>query len=62
MLFNVSFVAAAAASAVLLPPDGKSYPVILLIAGGYAVTAAVYGMLTARAKEHEPPEPIVVRA
>jgi hypothetical protein len=62
MLFNVSFVAAAAASAVLLPPDGKSYPVILLIAGGYAVTATVYGLLTARARAHEPPEPVVVRA
>jgi MFS family permease len=61
-LFNVSFVAAAAASAVLLPPDGKSYLVIGIIAGGYAVTAAVYGVLTARAKEHEPPEPIVVRS
>jgi hypothetical protein len=38
-LFNLSFVAAAAASAVLLPPDGKSYLVIGIIAGGYAVTA-----------------------
>jgi hypothetical protein len=60
-LFNLSFVAAAAASAVLLPPDGKSYLVIGIIAGGYAVTALGYGLLTARAKEHEPPEPIVVR-
>ncbi len=47
-LFNVSFVSAAAASAVLLPPNGKSYVVICLIAGGYAVTALVYGVLTAR--------------
>ena len=62
MLFNVSFVAAAAASAVLLPPDGKSYLVIGLIAGGYAVTSAVYGVLTARARAHEPPEPVVVRS
>lgn len=60
-LFNVSFVSAAAASAVLLPPDGKSYLVIAIVAGGYAVTALVYGVMTARRVAVEPPEPIVVR-
>ena len=45
-LFNVSFVSAAAASAVLLPPDGKSYLVIGIVAAGYALTALVYGLLT----------------
>ena len=58
-LFNVSFVSAAAASAVLLPADGKSYAVIAIVAGGYAVTALVYGVMTARRAAVEPPEPIV---
>ena len=58
-LFNISFVSAAAASAVLLPPDGKSYAVIALIAAGYAVTALVYGVVTAVRAPQEPPEPIV---
>ena len=58
-LFNVSFVAAAAASAVLLPPDGKSYLVIGIVAAGYALTALVYGLLTARRAADEPPEPVV---
>ena len=53
--------AAAAASAVLLPPDGKSFLVIGIIAGGYALTATAYGIATARARVHEPPEPVVVR-
>ena len=59
-LFNVSFVSAAGASALLLPADGKSYPVIGLVAGGYAVTALVYGVMTARRAASEPPEPVVV--
>ena len=58
-LFNVSFVSAAAASAVLLPPDGKSYLVIGLVAGGYALTALIYSVMTARRAGEEPPEPIV---
>ncbi len=58
-LFNVSFVAAAAAAAVLLPADGKSYPALGLIAGGYAVTAVAYGVATARRAAVEPPEPVM---
>ena len=60
-LFNVSFVSAAAAAAVLLPPDGKSYVVIGIVAGGYAVTALLYGVMTARRAAVEPPEPVVER-
>ncbi len=60
-LFNVSFVAAAGAAAVLLPADGKSYPALALIAVGYAVTAVVYGVLSVRAAPYEPPEPVVTR-
>jgi MFS family permease len=58
-LFNLSFVSAALASAVLLPPDGKSYAVIAIVAAGYAVTALVYGVATARRMPLEPPEPVV---
>ena len=58
-LFNVSFVAAAAAAAVVLPADGKSYLALGLIAGGYAVTAVVYGVTTARRAAGEPPEPVM---
>ena len=58
-LFNVSFVSAAAASAVLLPPDGKSYLVVAIVAGGYAITSLVYGVMTARRASVEPPEPVI---
>jgi len=60
-LFNLSFVSAAAAAAVLLPPDGKSYAVIAMIAGGYGLTSLVYGVATARRAPSEPPEPVVAR-
>jgi MFS family permease len=42
VIFNVSFVAAAAVGAFILPDDGKSYAALALIAVGYAVTAATY--------------------
>jgi len=58
-LFNVSFVGAAAAAAVLVPSNGKSYVVIAFVAGGYALTALVYGVATARRAGSEPPEPVV---
>src|SRR5215475_3705881 len=41
-LFNVTFVAAAVAGAIMLPPTGKSYLVVGLIAAGYALTSASY--------------------
>jgi MFS family permease len=59
-LFNLSFVGAALASAVLLPTDGKSYLVIGIVAVGYAVTSAAYAVATRRRLAEEPPEPIVV--
>ncbi|GGR60553.1 MFS transporter [Streptomyces roseolus] len=36
VLFNVAFVAAAGVSALMLPPDGRSPLLIVLVAGGYA--------------------------
>jgi MFS family permease len=42
VIFNVAFVAAAVAAAFLLPPDGKSYGVLALVAAGYTATAIAY--------------------
>jgi MFS family permease len=47
-IFNVMFVAAAAVGAFVLPPSGKSYAVVGVIAAGYAVTAAGYRLATRR--------------
>lgn len=40
MLYNAAFVAAAGVAALMLPPDGRSAPLILVVAGLYALTAA----------------------
>ena len=59
-LFNLSFVSAAAAAAFLVPASGRSYAVIAVVAGGYALTALVYGLVSHRRAPSEPPEPVVV--
>ena len=41
-LFNLTFVAASVLAAFVLPMDGKSYPVLVAIAVGYAVIAGLY--------------------
>ena len=48
ILFNVAFVAAAAAGAVVLPTSGKSYFVLAVIAVGYALTAGCYARVAQR--------------
>lgn len=48
VLFNVAFVGAAAVAALMLPPDGRSAPLIVLVAVVYASTAL---MLLRRRKE-----------
>lgn len=48
--FNLTFVSAAVAGAVVLPASGKSYAVLAGIAAGYAATAMGYG-LAARASD-----------
>jgi hypothetical protein len=45
MLFNVPFVIGAAGSALIMPLDGRSYPLIALVAGGYLVAAGAYLLL-----------------
>ncbi|NUS02766.1 MAG: MFS transporter [Nonomuraea sp.] len=47
MLFNCMYVLAAALSAAILPPDGKSYAAVVIITAGYPVAAVVYRMITA---------------
>jgi MFS family permease len=43
VIFNVSFVAAAAVSGLVVPLSGKSYPVVIAVAAGYALTCLAYG-------------------
>jgi len=40
--FNLTFVIAAVIAAFAMPPDGKSYPVLVAIGAGYALIAAAY--------------------
>jgi MFS family permease len=40
VLFNVAFVGAAGVAALMLPPDGRSVPLVLMVAGVYATAAA----------------------
>jgi MFS family permease len=39
MLFNMAFVSAAGLAALILPPDGRSAPLVLSVSAVYAVTA-----------------------
>lgn len=55
VIFNVAFVAAAGAAAVVLPTSGKSYAVLAVIALGYLLTAVVYGRATRRTGRVAPP-------
>src|SRR6185369_8425070 len=48
-LFNVSFVSAAVAAAVVVPDDGRSLAVVALVTAGFGLTALVYGGLLRRA-------------
>ena len=41
-LFNLTFVAAAVVSVIVLPKTGKSSAAIIAITAGYAITAAVF--------------------
>ena len=46
--FNLSFVAAAGAAALLVPDDGQSYVVVGIVSAGYALTALLYGTASVR--------------
>ena len=47
-LFNVTFVAAAVVAAFVLPVSGRSYAMLAVVAGGYALTAVWYGLAVRR--------------
>ena len=49
-LFNLTFVLAAVLAAFVLPKDGKSYPVLVAIGLGYALTALLYGAAERRGR------------
>lgn len=53
MAFNVTYVAAAAVAATVLPKSGKSFPVMACLAGGYLLAALIFAWLSAR--DHTPP-------
>lgn len=46
VIFNVAFVAAAGAAAIVLPTSGKSYVVLATVALGYLLTAVVYARVS----------------
>jgi hypothetical protein len=46
MMFNVTFVAGAAISAAFMPVTGKSYPMLVVVAAGYLLTAAGYRVVS----------------
>jgi len=48
VIFNVVFVAAAAAGAVVIPTDGKSYPLVVCISVAFAATGAGYAAANRR--------------
>lgn len=50
MLYNMTFVAAAAFAAVTLPASGRSYAVVALIALAYALTALAYARASYRTR------------
>lgn len=47
MLFNGVFVIAAGVAALMLPANGKSYPVLVVAAIGYLLSALAYRLITA---------------
>lgn len=53
MSFNVSFVAAGAAAAVLVPDNGHSLAVVALVSAGYGLTGALYALAHRRRSEAE---------
>jgi MFS family permease len=58
MLFNVTYVAAAAVTATVLPKSGKSYVVMTLLAVGYLAAAVGYLTLSARHRAHASPQSV----
>src|SRR5215472_11793063 len=58
MLYNVSFVIGAAASAAFMPDSGRSVAMLLVAGAGYVASAAGYLLMTGHSPGAEPPVPI----
>jgi len=54
MLFNVTFVLGAALSVAFMPVTGRSLPMLLVVACGYVVAAAVYRLMTGQSRPAGP--------
>ncbi|MEU9554487.1 MFS transporter [Streptomyces fumanus] len=52
VLFNVAFVGAAGVAALMLPPDGRSVPLVVTVALGYAAVAVVMTRFERRSVSH----------
>jgi MFS family permease len=51
MAFNVTYVAAAAVAATVLPKSGKSFTVMACLAGGYVLVAVIFAWLSASSRD-----------
>ncbi|HEY0869344.1 MAG TPA: MFS transporter [Acidothermaceae bacterium] len=54
MAFNVTYVAAAAVAATVLPKSGKSFPVMAGVAGAYVLAALAFATFSAESQDNNP--------
>jgi MFS family permease len=57
MMFNAVYVLGAVVGALVTPVDGKSYPLIVVMAVGYLLAAAAYGLLSRQVARYGRPAP-----
>jgi len=57
MMFNVTYVLGAALSVAFMPSDGRSPVLIVVVAAGYAIVAAVYWLVQRRGQPAPGPDP-----
>jgi MFS family permease len=55
MLFNTAYVLGPAVAAAFMPATGKSYPLVIAVAVGYLLAAAIYGLLSRQAARNDRP-------
>ncbi|MFU0243651.1 MFS transporter, partial [Streptomyces scabiei] len=53
VLFNVAFVGAAGVAALMLPPDGRSVPLVMTVSVIYGVVAAAMARFESRRVSHQ---------
>jgi MFS family permease len=57
MAFNVTYVAAAAVAATVLPKSGKSFTVMACVAGGYVLAAMIFARMSVETRVPPPGDP-----